>query len=103
MLIGAYVAQYVLFMLSWWLLGHGVLNGTIDRGWLLGWLLLLASLIPVRLVATWNGGGGRSVGAGCGADCFAARRWSIVRNFDGRVPDNFSASSSKRPPSTRWR
>ena len=56
MLISAYVAQYVLFVLSWWLLGNGVLNDTVDRGWLLGWLLLLASLLPMRLVGTWNQG-----------------------------------------------
>ena len=55
-LVGAYVTQYALFVMSWWLLGRGVLNDTVDRGWLLGWLLLLASLIPVRLVATWNQG-----------------------------------------------
>jgi ATP-binding cassette, subfamily B, bacterial len=56
LLVGAYVAQYVLFVLSWWLLGHAVLTDTVDRGALLGWLLLLASLVPVRLVATWNQG-----------------------------------------------
>jgi ATP-binding cassette subfamily B protein len=56
LLIGAYVLQYGLFVLSWWLLGQGVLNDTVDRGWLLGWFLLLASLIPVRLVGTWNQG-----------------------------------------------
>ena len=55
-LVGAYLSQYLLFVLSWWLLGRGVLNGTVDRGWLLGWLLLLASLIPLRLVGTWNQG-----------------------------------------------
>jgi len=56
MLAVAYATQYVLFVASWWLLGNGVLNGTIDRGWMLGWGLLLASLIPVRLIATWNQG-----------------------------------------------
>jgi len=55
-LLGAYVVQYGLFVLSWWLLGRGVLNDTVDRGWLLGWFLLLASLIPVRLLGTWNQG-----------------------------------------------
>jgi ABC-type multidrug transport system fused ATPase/permease subunit len=55
-LVGAYVLQYGLFVLSWWLLGRGVLNDTVDRGWLLGWFLLLASLIPVRLLGTWNQG-----------------------------------------------
>jgi ATP-binding cassette, subfamily B, bacterial len=56
MLTGAYVLQYLLFVLSWWLLGNAILNGTIERGWLLGWVLLLLSLIPVRLAATWNQG-----------------------------------------------
>src|SRR5204862_1226198 len=55
-LVTAYVVQYALFVVSWWLLGRGILNDAIDRGWLLGWVLLLASLIPVRLVATWNQG-----------------------------------------------
>jgi ATP-binding cassette subfamily B protein len=55
-LVGAHVSQYGMFILSWWLLGRGILSGTVDRGWLLGWLLLLASLIPLRLVATWNQG-----------------------------------------------
>src|SRR5262249_23248659 len=31
-------------------------SDTVDRGWLLGWFLLLASLIPVRLLGTWNQG-----------------------------------------------
>ncbi len=49
----AQIAQYALFVLSWWLLGRGVLQGTVDRGWILGWLLLLVSLIPLRLLVTW--------------------------------------------------
>ena len=56
LLIGAHLVQYVLFVLSWWLLGRGILNGTVDRGWLLGWTLLLLSLIPFRLLATWTQG-----------------------------------------------
>ncbi len=56
LLISAHLAQYLLFVLSWWLLGRGVLKGTIDRGWLLGWLLLLLSLVPFRLLATWTQG-----------------------------------------------
>jgi ATP-binding cassette subfamily B protein len=52
----AHFLQYGLFLLSWWLLGRGVLNGTIDRGWLLGWTLLLLSLIPLRLFASWTQG-----------------------------------------------
>lgn len=53
-IVATHVAQYALFVVSWWILGRGVLNGTVDRGWLLGWLLLVTSLIPLRLVSTWN-------------------------------------------------
>jgi ATP-binding cassette subfamily B protein len=56
MLTAAHFVQSVLFVFSWWLLGHGLLNGTIDRGWLLGWVLLLISLIPFRLVTSWMQG-----------------------------------------------
>jgi ATP-binding cassette subfamily B protein len=52
--VATHVAQYALFVLSWWILGRGVLHGTVDRGWLLGWLLLVTSLIPLRLISTWN-------------------------------------------------
>ena len=55
-LVSAHLIQYVLFVLSWWLLGRGALNGTIDRGWLLGWMLLLVSLVPFRLLTTWAEG-----------------------------------------------
>jgi ATP-binding cassette subfamily B protein len=37
---------------SWWVLGRGLLDGTIDTGWLWAWGLLLVSLIPFRLVAS---------------------------------------------------
>ncbi len=54
--VGAHLAQYSLWLLSWWLLGRGVLTGTVDRGWLIGWVLLLASLVPFRLLGTWTQG-----------------------------------------------
>jgi ATP-binding cassette, subfamily B, bacterial len=52
----AHAAQAVLFVASWWLLGRGLLDGTIDRGWLFGWVLLLLSLIPFRLLTSWTQG-----------------------------------------------
>jgi ATP-binding cassette subfamily B protein len=52
-LLAAHAIQYLLFVASWWLLGRGVLDGTFDGGWLIGWSLLLFSLIPFRLLATW--------------------------------------------------
>jgi len=54
--ISAHVIQYLLFIASWWLLGRGVLSGTLDSGWLLGWILLLVSVVPFRLLATWTQG-----------------------------------------------
>ena len=55
-LLAAHSIQYLLFVVSWWLLGRGVLDGTFDQGWLIGWILLLFSLIPFRLLATWSQG-----------------------------------------------
>ena len=50
--VGAHLAQYTLWLLSWWLLGRGALTGTVEKGWLIGWVLLLASLVPFRLLET---------------------------------------------------
>jgi ATP-binding cassette subfamily B protein len=54
--VGAHVAQYTLWLMSWWLLGRGALTGTLDMGWLLGWMLLLGSLVPFRLLGTLTQG-----------------------------------------------
>ena len=56
MLACAHTVQAVLFVASWWLLGRGLLEGRLDRGWLLGWVLLLLSLIPFRLAVSWMQG-----------------------------------------------
>ena len=55
-LTAAHIVQSVLFVLSWWLLGRGLLTGTMDRGWVLGWFLLLMSLVPFRLATSWMQG-----------------------------------------------
>ena len=52
-LIGAYLGEYALWILSWWLIGKGALEGTFDRGWLLAWALLLLTIVPFRLLSTW--------------------------------------------------
>ena len=54
--VATHVAQYTLWLISWWLLGRGALTGTLDGGWLIGWALLLASLVPFRLLGTWTQG-----------------------------------------------
>ena len=52
----AHAAQYVLWLLSWWLIGHAVLDGEVGTGVLAAWGLLLALLVPCRLLADWLGG-----------------------------------------------
>jgi ATP-binding cassette subfamily B protein len=55
-LVGAHGAQYLLWLLSWWVVGQGALQGRLDRGWLLAWALLLLTLVPLRLLVTWSQG-----------------------------------------------
>jgi ATP-binding cassette, subfamily B, bacterial len=52
-LILAYLGEYALWILSWWLIGKAALEGTFDSGWLLAWALLLLTIIPFRLLSTW--------------------------------------------------
>lgn len=52
-LVGAYGMEYVLWILSWWLIGLGALEGYFDRGWLLAWALLLLTVVPFRLLGSW--------------------------------------------------
>lgn len=52
-LLSAHALQYLLWILSWWILGRAVLEGRLDAGWLLAWILLLATIIPLRMVVTW--------------------------------------------------
>lgn len=55
-LAGAYVAQYGCFVASWWLLGQAMMDEAGISGWLLGWLLLLVSVIPLRVLVAWEQG-----------------------------------------------
>lgn len=54
-LVGAYVVQYTLWLLSWWVIGRAALDGRLETGWLVAWALLLLTMIPFRLLATWSG------------------------------------------------
>lgn len=49
----AHAAEYLLWLLSWWIVGRAALGGRLDRGWLVAWALLLLTIVPFRLVATW--------------------------------------------------
>jgi ATP-binding cassette subfamily B protein len=62
-LLGAHALAYGLWLLSWWLLGWAALEGRLDLGWLLAWLLVLLTMIPLRLL-TSSAGGLLSVRAG---------------------------------------
>jgi ATP-binding cassette subfamily B protein len=52
----AHASQYLLWLLSWWMIGKGALTGHFDHGWLMAWALILATLIPLRLLATRSQG-----------------------------------------------
>jgi ATP-binding cassette, subfamily B, bacterial len=56
MLIGAHTTQYLLWLLSWWMIGRGVLQGRLDRGWFVAWVLLLLTMVPLRQLLTWSQG-----------------------------------------------
>jgi ATP-binding cassette subfamily B protein len=48
--------HYALWLVSWWLIGRGALSGRLDYGWMVAWLLLLLSLVPLRMLAGfWQG------------------------------------------------
>jgi ATP-binding cassette subfamily B protein len=55
-LVGAHLAAYVILLGSWWVIGREALSGQLDRTALLAWMLLIASVIPFRLLATWSAG-----------------------------------------------
>ena len=49
----AHAAQFSLWILAWWMVGQGALQGRLDRGWLLAWVLILLTIVPLRLLTTW--------------------------------------------------
>jgi ATP-binding cassette subfamily B protein len=55
-LIGAHTVQYLLWLLSWWMIGRGALEGRLDQGALLAWALLLLTMIPFQLLVMWSQG-----------------------------------------------
>ena len=59
----SHVAQYALWLLSWWVIGQAALGGRADWGLLAAWVLLLVTTIPLKLLGTWSAGL-FSIGAG---------------------------------------
>ncbi len=52
-LLIAHLGQYVFWLASWQILGRLSLEGRMDRGWLLAWVLLLLGIVPLRTLTTW--------------------------------------------------
>ncbi len=50
---GAKLVERLLWVASWWVIGRGALLGILDWGWLLAWALIVLTMIPFRLAATW--------------------------------------------------
>ena len=53
MLLVAHAAEYLLLIVSWWLIGRAALAGHLDNGWLFAWALILLTLVPFRVLSTW--------------------------------------------------
>ncbi|KYF80998.1 hypothetical protein BE17_29670 [Sorangium cellulosum] len=54
--LGAAALQIALGVFAWWLIGAGALDGDVQPGWLVAWVLLSLSGIFVQLFASWTGG-----------------------------------------------
>ncbi|MBB6125032.1 ATP-binding cassette domain-containing protein [Sphingobium subterraneum] len=52
--VGLFILLYGAEIWGWSLIGGSTLSGRLDWGWLLAWLLLLFSMLPLRLLAGWN-------------------------------------------------
>lgn len=48
-----HAGQYVIWILSWGMIGKGALEGRLDQGWLSAWALLLLTMIPLHLLTLW--------------------------------------------------
>ncbi|MCB9764762.1 MAG: ATP-binding cassette domain-containing protein [Alphaproteobacteria bacterium] len=55
-LLGASALAYGLHLLSWALIGRAALQGRLDAGWSMAWVLVLLTLLPTRLLVTWSQG-----------------------------------------------
>jgi len=48
-----HATQHLFWLLAWWMAGKGALEGRLDQGWLLCWVLVVMTIIPMRLAETW--------------------------------------------------
>ena len=56
LLLLARAVEYALMLLAWWVAGRGILGGHLDMAWLMAWLLVLLSSLPVRAASGWLAG-----------------------------------------------
>lgn len=54
--LAAAASQIALGVFAWWLIGAGALDGDVQPGWLLAWVLLSLSALFVQLFASFTGG-----------------------------------------------
>jgi ATP-binding cassette subfamily B protein len=59
----AHVAEACVWLMIWWAAGQASLSGRLDPGWMWGWTLLLAALVPLRIWAA-RAQGTLSIGVG---------------------------------------
>ena len=50
----AHLLEYSLWIAAWWIVGSAALAGRIDSGWLVCWVLTLATLVPLHIFGTWS-------------------------------------------------
>ncbi|MBN1487796.1 MAG: ABC transporter ATP-binding protein [Anaerolineae bacterium] len=62
-LLGANIAQQMLQLLAWWVVGRGTLSGYFDWAWLWAWALILLTAIPFQMLMT-NAQSTFSIGTG---------------------------------------
>jgi ATP-binding cassette, subfamily B, bacterial len=52
-LLVAHAGQIALWLLSWRLIGAGVLDGRLDNAWVVAWALALAGTVPLASCSSW--------------------------------------------------
>jgi len=52
----AHLVQHLVMLCSWWVVGNAALQGHFDRQWLLAWVLLLLSQVPLSVLVSWTQG-----------------------------------------------
>lgn len=63
MVAGIHGVEYALWLAAWWVMGTTALAGRADRGWMMAWILLTATMIPLHILSSWTQG---LLAAGCG-------------------------------------